>query len=116
MNTGVYDLDILKGNDFLQNLQFATDAAGLNPIDITDNTFKAEIRESQSRSSTLIATFTVTIVNAVNGQISMSLTDTQTGAIERRQGFWDILRTDLAGFDSTPIGGVVNFKDTVTVK
>jgi hypothetical protein len=64
-----------------------TDSAG-DILDLTDYTATAQIRKTYT-SSSLSATFTTSIA-AVAGQVTISLTDTQTSALEAGRYVYDL--------------------------
>ena len=107
-----YDLVIYKGNDFSMTVSFL-DALG-DPLDLTGWTGYAQIREERSKSSTLIADFTVTH-NGAGGVVTMTLADTDTNP-SGNKGFYDLLMVDDDGFDETYLTGQVTFVPTVTDK
>lgn len=110
-----YDLVIYKGTDYSKTFEFEESVG--SPLDLTSYTVKSQIRTHQRRSSSLIVEFTATIESpATAGQITISLTDTQTAAISRKVGHWDLLVTSGAGFDEIFLYGAVTFTQTVTVK
>jgi len=109
------DLVVYKGNDYTKTFEIES-SAGV-ALDLTNYTVKSQIRTRQRRNSTLIVEFTATVDSpATDGEVTISLTDTQTGSISRSTGHWDLLLTDAAGFDEIYVYGKVTFKGTVTVK
>jgi hypothetical protein len=71
----------------------ATDADN-NPIDMTGGSVQCIIRSAQVNTSTLIATPTVTWVNQSTGHFNLSLTSTQTLALNFTSAFWDCVFID----------------------
>ena len=59
---------------------------------LTGNTFLIQIRED-SESTSVVATFTTTIINAALGTWQFSLTATQTAALAVGVYFYDVQRT-----------------------
>lgn len=78
MAASTYDITIEQGADFSLGLTIKN-GSGV-AIDITGYTFAAQLRE-KVHSTTVLATFTCTITNAAAGQMTMSLTNAQTSAI-----------------------------------
>ena len=68
-----------------------TDAAG-NVLDMTDYTAEGQIRKTYS-SSTVTDSFS-TAINEVGGQVNISLSSTQTAAIEAGRYVYDVIVTD----------------------
>ena len=109
------DLVVYKANDYTKTFEIET-SAGV-ALDLTNFTVKSQIRTRQRRNSGLVVEFTAAIDSpATDGEVTISLTDTQTAAITRGTGHWDLLLTDAAGFDEIYVYGKVTFKPTVTVK
>jgi len=64
------------------------------PVDITDYTFAAQIREHFTH--TQYTAFTTNIVDPALGLFNISLTDTQTAALVAGKQYYDIVMTDTA--------------------
>ena len=88
-NTSI-NLVVDQGTDFSKNLTVTTD--GSTAYDISSRTFRAQMRPSYS-SSTLTAEFTTAIVTASSGIYKLSLTDTQTKAIDAGRYVYDVMIT-----------------------
>ena len=73
-NTSI-NLVVDQGTDFSKNLTVTTD--GSTAYDISGLTFNGQIRPSYD-SSTLTATFTISIVTAASGIYKLQLADTVT--------------------------------------
>jgi len=85
-------------------------------IDITGNVITSEIRIEPKSSSTLIATWVVSVVDAPSGILTLTLDETVTAAIDVDNGFMDIKRV-VAG-DPVPLFDRpldVEFRETVTL-
>jgi hypothetical protein len=81
--TGVYDLVIYQGDKFEKTLDF--------PFDVSNVVFKAQIR-TYPNSPSLYATLDVTILDAANGKIKISLNKKNTAYLPVR-AFWDLQAT-----------------------
>jgi nitrogen fixation protein FixH len=82
------NLTIEQGNTWSASLTF-TDGTG-TAINLTGYTFTAQIRPSYS-SSTVTATFTCTVTDAIHGVVTLSLTSDQTAALPAPfTGQWDL--------------------------
>ena len=78
MAAGIYNLSIEQGSSW--ELQMSIDSsAGVN-LDVTGYTFDAKIAKSYYDDFPI--SMTVTIVNAINGTIKITLTPAQTGALD----------------------------------
>jgi len=82
----IANLYIDQGTDYTITVD-VTDSAG-DILDLTDYTATAQIRKTYT-SSSLSATFT-TSISAVAGQVTISLTDTQTSALEAGRYVYDL--------------------------
>jgi hypothetical protein len=107
------DLNIYKGRDFSRSYAVKT-AAGV-AIPLTGYAIAAQLRETETRTGTLIKDFSV-VVDEPAGTFVVSMNDTDTGGITPSAGFYDILAIDAAGNDNTWIFGEVDIHETVTVK
>tara|TARA_B100000424_G_scaffold215014_1_gene172841 strand:- start:122 stop:457 length:336 start_codon:yes stop_codon:yes gene_type:complete len=94
----VSNLYIDQGADFSTTISL-TDSNG-NILSLTGYTALAQIRKTYG-SSTIAATFGTALV-AATGQITLSLTDTVTGAMDSGRYVYDVLITDSSG-DKTRI-------------
>lgn len=97
----ISNIYIDQGCDFSITID-VTDAAG-NVLDMTDYTAEAQIRKTYS-SSSVTATFS-TAINEVGGQVNVSLTSTQTSAIESGRYVYDVNITDASGSTSRVVEG-----------
>mgnify|MGYP003647094175 CR=1 FL=1 len=61
-------------------------------LNITGDTITSEIRVQPFSSSTLIATWTATVTNAVLGLVTLTLDNSVTSAITQSNGYMDIKR------------------------
>ena len=85
-------------------------------IDITGDVITSEIRAQPKRDSTLIATWTVAVIQANAGILTLTLDDTETTDIVQDRGYMDIKR--VTGTDPVPLFErplEIEFRDTVTV-
>jgi hypothetical protein len=81
---GVYDIELVQGNNFTQNFTF--------PFDISNLTFTAQMR-TYPNSPSLYATFGTQIVDGPNGILELSLNPSDTEYLPVR-AFWDVRATD----------------------
>ena len=86
MAAGKYDLTIDQGSSFALNMTVQEDNTAKN---LTGYSVRAQLRPTQT-SSTLTATFTGTVVNATDGEIQISLTATESAAINPGKYFYDV--------------------------
>ncbi len=83
-------------------------------MDLTGDTITSEIRERPEQTSTLIATWTVTVVDASLGKYTLFLSESDSD-VTQKEGFMDVLRMTggrpVSVFDE-PLS--VEFRGTVT--
>lgn len=104
-----YPLTIIRGREFSVTFEFVA-------LNLSGYTVKAQVRELENQSSTLIADFTEAVVTGTNSTVTLSLSDTTTSAITQSTGFYDILMTDGSNNDYTYVRGPVQIIGSVTVK
>ena len=102
---------IRRGDTYTHTVTEYDDTGALS--NLTGNTFLIQIR-SDSESSAVIATFTVTLVNPVNGVWEFSLTSTQTAAIPLGLYFYDVQRTYSDGSVYTRFEGEVEVEADIS--
>ena len=103
MSAANYDLSIACGEDFSFTLRVLN--AFDDPIDFTDSSFIAEIREEHKKP--LVAAFAIT--DEGDGTIKFSLTDDQTKLLSpTRQYKWDFFWTASDGKVTKLLYGTVN--------
>ena len=88
-----------------------TDTNG-DAVSLSGYSVAAQIRKSHL-SSTATA-FTATITNASSGEITISLTDTQTTALEAGRFVYDVLITASGGAKTRVVEGQVTVNPSVT--
>ena len=97
----IANLYIDQGTDYTITVD-VTDSAG-DILDLTDYTATAQIRKTYT-SSSLSATFT-TSISAAAGQVTISLTDTQTSALEAGRYVYDLNIESSGGVKTRVIEG-----------
>lgn len=97
----IANLYIDQGTDFSITVD-VTDSAG-DILELTGYTAAAQIRKTYS-SSTVSATFATSIAELA-GQVTISLTDTQTAALEAGRYVYDLNITSAAGVVTRVIEG-----------
>jgi hypothetical protein len=107
------NLAVYIGSDFSENFRMVDENS--LPVDLTGYSIKSQIKEKQSQDASLIETFNISVA-ATDGGFTLSLTDTQTSAITKKVGYYDVLLTDGDSIDTYAIFGQVTFVPTVTVK
>mgnify|MGYP003645100210 FL=1 len=97
----IANLYIDQGTDYTITVD-VTDSAG-DILDLTGYTATAQIRKTYT-SSSLSATFT-TSITAAAGQVTISLTDTQTSALEAGRYVYDLNIESSGGVKTRVIEG-----------
>tara|TARA_B100000586_G_scaffold233333_1_gene182991 strand:- start:134 stop:469 length:336 start_codon:yes stop_codon:yes gene_type:complete len=95
----IANLFIDQGTDYTITVD-VTDASG-NVQDLTGYTAAAQIRKTYS-SSNVSATFT-TALSGVGGQVTLSLTDTQTTALDDGRYVYDLNITETGTSTTTRV-------------
>lgn len=96
-----YPLDIRIGDT--ETVSITMQDSGGNAINISGRTYSAQIRERAS-SSTPLATFTCSIVNAATGKFQCVLSAATTAALEPANAKWD-LQENYNGIITTLLAG-----------
>ena len=86
MSAGTYNLVIDQGSDFALDLVVKQSGSALN---LANYSGRAQLRTSHS-SSSIAATFTVTVKNAANGALKMQLPGTTIKDIDSGQYVYDL--------------------------
>lgn len=104
ITAGLYNIHIVKGTDFSINFVF--------PYNVhTHYSFEAKIKDFEG---TEIVEFTTS--NPSDGNLTLSLTDTQTASIEGEGLVFDIIQTQTqTGFITQVIRGNVTIEESVTL-
>jgi hypothetical protein len=112
-----FNITIVKGADF--SFAFEIDISG-TVLNLTGATVTAEIRKENKKSAILIGTLTAVVSEgAVTGypsDVTLSMSDEDSGAIIAPEGHYDVLVTDASGVDTYYLRGKVTFLDSVTEK
>lgn len=95
------DIKIMRGDTEILNITI-TDSAGV-AVNLTGNTFTSQIRYNRNDSS-VAATFTCTITNAAQGQVTLTLSAASSALLTDGTAYWDLQRNN-AGVITTVIAG-----------
>lgn len=82
------------------------------PLDLTSYTVKSQMRKSYTSST--YHNFTATIYNAVNGQVKLELTATQSEAIPPGRWLYDVEITSASGTKTRVVEGIVTVTPQIT--
>ena len=87
--------------------------ANNSAFDLTNYTAAATLRKSYKSSSS--TSFTVAFASPrSSGQITLSLTDVQTGALNEGRYVYDLVITDSGGDKTRVVEGIATIKPSVT--
>ena len=106
----VSNLYIDQGADYSTTISL-TDSNG-NILSLTGYSAAGQIRKTYS-SSTASGTFT-TAIAAASGQVTLSLTDTETSAIPAGRYVYDLTITSASSITTRVVEGQINVTPSVT--
>ena len=106
-----YDVTLRRFRTFSKTFLF-TDADNV-PLNLSGYTVTAEIRKERSYSSDLIDAFNIDMSDAANGNITISFSESETGAILESNGFWDML-FEVGSTKESWLEGAVEIVDSIT--
>jgi len=104
------DLTITRGDT--ETLVVTITSDGSTPVNITGRTYRAQIRASQD-STTVKASFTCTVTSGANGQVTCTLSATDSATLPVGIAYWDLEET-ASGVVSTILAGNVTVLADVT--
>lgn len=84
-------------------------------FDLGTNTVKSQIRTKPTRDGVLVADWVVDVVDAAEGELKLSMTETVSGGITVEKGYMDLVR--LVGTEPWPVFDApleVSIRDVVT--
>jgi len=108
---GYTDLILNAGTDFRSNVDMLADDG--TPIDLTGFVFQSQIRKSYY-SINATANIIMTVVDAANGNVSMTLDAANTANISPGKYVYDILVTNAANVKSRLAEGQITVTPRVT--
>ena len=106
----ISNIFIDKGADFTTTVT-VTDSNG-DAVSLAGYSAAAQIRKSYSSSTS--TAFTTSISNASGGEITITLSDTQTAALEAGRYLYDVLITASGGDKTRVVEGQVTVNPSVT--
>lgn len=107
----VQALYIDQGADFSTGITLYSDN-GITPLNLTGYTFSSQMRKSYASSTS--TTFTVTVPYPLTGQVILSLTAVQTGALKAGRYLYDIEMVDAQTYRSRPVEGIIIVSPQIT--
>ena len=106
----ISNIFIDQGADFTTTVT-VSDANG-DAVSLVGYSAAAQIRKSHSSSTS--TAFTASISNASGGEITITLSDTQTAALEAGRYLYDVLITASGGDKTRVVEGQVTVNPSVT--
>jgi hypothetical protein len=111
MASAYIDLYIDQGTDYQTTFDLIADDG--TPIDITGYSFQGQIKKSYY-SANANATFTVTVIDAANGNTVISLDSANTANIYPGRYVYDIKMKDSSNSTSRILEGIATITPEVT--
>ena len=110
MSAGTYNFTIEQGTTFSRVLTLQENGSAMN---LTGYSVASQMRSTHD-SSTVVATFSGSVTNASSGQITLSLTNSQTSAVEEAIYVYDVEITSGAGAVTRILEGNITVTPEVT--
>ena len=110
MSAGTYNFTIEQGTTFSRVLTLQENGSAMN---LTGYSVASQMRSTHD-SSTVVATFSGSVTNASSWQITLSLTNSQTSAIEEAIYVYDVEITSGAGAVTRILEGTITVTPEVT--
>ena len=110
MSAGTYNFTIEQGTTFSRVLTLQENSSAMN---LTGYSVASQMRSTHD-SSTVVATFSGSVTNASSGQITLSLTNSQTSAIDEAIYVYDVEITSGAGAVTRILEGNITVTPEVT--
>jgi hypothetical protein len=105
------ELELDQGATFNVNVDLSE--ANSTPINVSGYTFSSSIRKSYY-SASVTANLTVTVDNAANGNVSLSLPAANTANIKAGRYVFDVKQIDSSNITSRIIEGIITVNPQVT--
>ncbi len=104
------DIKIMRGDTEVFNIT-VTDSAGA-PVNLTGDVFTSQIRYNRDDSSAA-ASFTCDIVDALAGEVRLTLSAVTSATLVAGTAYWDLQRSDI-GVITTIVAGKCTILADVT--
>ena len=108
---------LVRGDDYSRLYEFFTshieagDATTV-ALDITDRTYSGSV--AATIGGTVVATPTITVVDAANGQITVAMSDTITDQLTQGRYVFDVIENPGTSSERTVILGLYNMQGRAT--
>ena len=110
MSAGTYNFTIEQGTTFSRVLTLQENSSAMN---LTGYSVASQMRSTHD-SSSIVATFSGSVTNASSGQLTLSLTNSQTSAIDEAIYVYDVEITSGAGAVTRILEGNITVTPEVT--
>lgn len=97
--------EVCQGDTWARTFTIEDDDTPASPIDLTGSTFTAAVYASRGSTSGAEKTFTVAIVSAVAGQLSLTMSAANSALVAGGEHWFECEWTDTDGKKRTPFGG-----------
>jgi len=105
------ELDLDQGTDLSYNLDLTQDDG--SPLDVTGYIFTSSIRKSYY-SANATANLVVTIVDAANGNVTLTMNAATTTNIKAGRYLFDVKQKDTANLSTRIVEGIITVLPQVT--
>ena len=105
------ELDLDQGTDLSYNLDLTQDDG--SPLDVTGYIFASSIRKSYY-SANVTANLTVTIVDAANGNVTLTMNAATTSNIKAGRYLFDVKQKDAGNTTTRIVEGIITVLPQVT--
>lgn len=109
--SGKLDIVIEQGVKFQRTVQIKDKDE--NPVDITDDTFSGQVRKRHNSTDETLR-FNITVADAANGKISVSLSESETTAVEAGEYVYDMTWEPSVGNKVRLLEGIATVSPGVT--
>lgn len=107
-------LEVDQGTDFVETLNFFTDANNTTPKSLAGYTFRSKARYQHHKNDNDVVTFTTDVTDAAGGIVNWTLTDTQTAAMKPGVWYFDLESENAGGEVSRILWGKLVIKPETT--
>lgn len=106
------DLEFYRGDDYTHVLTFVDNGDPPAPLDLSEYTFKAQIRDRSENGTIVYAEFEIDVTQANIGVIVLRLSGSATRI---KPGYWDLEVDDGSGIQTWLKGSVTPSGDVTKV-
>jgi hypothetical protein len=108
----VLNLEEVQGDDWSITMNFI-DTDGY-AIDLSTSTCTAQIRRGKSKTSSVVASFTVDATDAATGVLVLTLGNASSNLLSAKTYYYDVQQSDYFAAVTTLVGGKITIQNDVT--